>query len=336
LKEDRLAVSLAAEADTRTSDEPDHLHHPKNSESATENDDSRMPNLQNDLSAPCDESHNSDQETSAGDESASETLSEKTYSSHSSQQSINYPRTTTSEPHNSIWRNEEIIDEECLSLLTPEPQWRRLFHPRRKDATLPAHQKAQSNSSQEITHNVTWHKLDQRPSSPVLVQPDTGLQLACLSGQKLTIDSLDEHRDHCMREDRKRESIVHDWVFRHPPLIHDFPPHTDHSTSQDPKAPFPVDRHSATEFAPGRPDAGPARRETPTDDRYNSNLRRTESPRVGNLFLNTGNRLQVKTPNLLERVEDRIRRLILPEMDTLKEAEKSWLFTPGPATTQRR
>lgn len=116
---------------------------------------------------PRDESHNSDQETSAGDESASESLSEKTYSSHSSQQSINYPRTTTSEPHNSIWRNEEIIDEECLSLLTPEPQWRRLFHPRRKDATLPAHQKAQSNSSQEITHNVTWHKLDQRSSSPV-------------------------------------------------------------------------------------------------------------------------------------------------------------------------
>lgn len=88
-----------------------------------------------------------------------------------------------------------------------------------------------------------------------------------MSGQKLTIDSLDEHRDHCMREDRKRESIVHDWVFRHTPLIHDFPPHTDHSTSQDPKAPFPVDRHSATEFAPGRPDAGPERRETPTDDR---------------------------------------------------------------------
>jgi hypothetical protein len=214
--------------------------------------------LQHDFSPRQDESHIPDQETAAchveedgGQESGSESFSERTYASHSSQQSINHLKESTPTSHDDLRRNRAVfMYVEDLSNLPPM-RWRRPDH---------------DTKDQKTARDRAWRKINQRSPSPVLVQPDAGLGLDRSTGQKLTIESLDEHRDRCMRENRNRESIVHDWFFRRPSPMHDFPRHTDHSTSQDPKAHFPVDRHSATDFAPGHLDAGPGRKELPTDD----------------------------------------------------------------------
>jgi hypothetical protein len=254
--EDRPAVPTAAEIGAQTYDETNQLQHATTKHTATQNDKSHLPDLQDGRSTLHDEFHSTGGRETLADnevddanrESVSEDLSEDTYTSHLSEKPARHTRKASSKSHKTLWRERGVTDVEDLSVLTPR-QWRLPDHGYKDHNTLRAYRGAHAISGQETTGDLVPHELPQQsPSLVILESLRPSKQRLDLKYCQMLDPALDEKDyDLYIRNRRKINRSVRDWIWQQPPVMLHFLPQTDRSTNQEPKVQVSISAHSDME-----------------------------------------------------------------------------------------